>query len=160
MTRILIAGVAVASLCVSLAAQAPKAEKEPAPAKPAALPMTIGADADAMPICDAVAGGCVTGREVRQLIAERARGQRSTADQLAEQLGDVQDQLTQARMERANCETTLGPLELSTRRSDSRERWGQIKKLIEDAHPGYVYDPATKKLSPKPLPPPSEPEKK
>lgn len=80
--------------------------------------------------------------DVEQLRKELIQAKREAAE-AAEALGI-------ARAARADCEITLGPIEVQARRTDIQRRWTELKALMEKYRPGYDCDPHTGECTKKP----------
>ncbi len=84
----------------------------------------------------------------------------SEVEQLRAQLNQALDELAVARAQRADCETTLGPLEAKARSTDSQQRWAALKADMEKARPGFDCDPRTAICVPRPDSPKKDDPKK
>jgi hypothetical protein len=74
----------------------------------------------------------------------------SDLDRAQREIVSLNEQLRIARAQRAECETTLGPLEVAARAEENQRALEELKKAIEARHPGTVYDVRTGTLSKKP----------
>lgn len=74
----------------------------------------------------------------------------SDLDRAQREIVSLNEQVRIARAQRAECETTLGPLEVSARGAENQRALDELKAAIEARHPGTVYDIKTGTLSRKP----------
>lgn len=84
--------------------------------------------------------------EIEQLRKELEAAKRDAAE-ATEALGI-------ARAARADCETTLGPVEAQVRHADIERRWTELKALMEQHRPGEDCDARSGQCVKKPAPPP------
>lgn len=71
----------------------------------------------------------------------------SELDIAQREIVSLNEQLRVARAQRADCETTLGPIEAAMRGQENQRALDALKTAIEARHPGAVYDVKTGTLS-------------
>lgn len=86
-------------------------------------------------------------------LAAMQEPQLSDTEQLKRENLQLRDQLRAARAQRADCEATLGPLEVQARSTDLQAGLQKLKAECELSHPGFTCDPAAGTLTKKPEPP-------
>jgi hypothetical protein len=75
---------------------------------------------------------------------------RKAFEQAKREANEAVEQLGIARAAKADCETTLGPLEAQARRADLERRWAELKMLMEKNRGGGVdCNPRTGDCTPK-----------
>jgi hypothetical protein len=74
----------------------------------------------------------------------------SDVERLRSEVATLTEQLAIARAQRADCESTLGPVEAQFRQRESADKWAGLKADMEKARPGFSCDPRTLVCTKKP----------